>query len=88
MLLELARKTRHRHNKSGIIILCVRLVRCVTGESPNYLMPVMMVSRHSSVVLRSLFPCLKQVMWLNLDKMFLIFVPVFNLLDTPVFLES
>ena len=62
MLLELARKTRHRHNK------------------------VMMVLRHSSIVLRALFPCLKQVIWLNLDKMFLIFV--FNLLDTPIFLES
>ena len=85
MLLELARKTRHGHNKSGII-LCVRLVRCVTGESPNYLMPVMMVSRHSSIFLRALFPCLKQVIWLNLDEMFVIFV--FNLLDTPVFLES
>ena len=46
----------------------------------------MMVLRHSSIVLRALFPCLKQVIWLNLDKMFLIFV--FNLLDTPVFLES
>ena len=65
MLLELARKTRHRHNKSRII-----------------LMPVVMVS----IVLRALFPCLKQVFSLNLDKMFLIFV--FNLLDTPVFLES
>ena len=85
MLLELARETRHRHNKSGII-LSVSLVRCVTGESPNYLMPVMMILRHSSIVLRALFPCLKQVIWLNLDKMFLIFV--FNLLDTPVFLES
>ena len=85
MSLELARKTRHRHNKSGII-LSVGLVRCVTGESPYYLMPVMMVLRHSSIVLRALFPCLKQVIWLNLDKMFLIFV--FNLLDTPVFLES
>ena len=62
------------------------LVRCVTGESPNYLMPVMMVLRHSSIVLRAMFPCLKQVIWLNLDKMFLIFV--FNLSDTPVFLES
>ena len=31
----------------------------------------------------STVPCLKQVIWLNLDKMFLIFV--FNLLDTPVF---
>ena len=50
MLLELARKTRHRHNKSGIK-LSVGLVRCVTGESPNYLMPVMMVLRHSSIVL-------------------------------------
>ena len=85
MLLELARKTRHRHNKSGKI-LSVGLIRCVTGESPYYLMPVMMVLRHSSIVLRALFPCLKQVIWLNLDKMFLIFV--FNLLDTPVFLES
>ena len=47
VLLELARKTRHRHNKSGII-LSVGLVRCVTGESPYYLMPVMMVLRHSS----------------------------------------
>ena len=32
-------------------------------------MPVMMVLRHSSIVLRALFPCLKQVIWLNLDKM-------------------
>ena len=84
MLLELVRKTRHRHNKSEIIHY-VRLVRCVTRESPYYLIPVMMVSRHSSIVLRALFPCLKQVIWLNLDKMFLIFV--FNLLDTPAFFE-
>ena len=46
-------------------------------------MPVMIVLRHSSIVLKALFPCLKQVIWLNLDKMFLI--SVFNLLDTQFF---
>ena len=46
----------------------------------------MMVLRHSSNLFWELCFLALNVIRLNLDKLFLIFV--FNLLDTPVFLES
>ena len=64
MLLNLAWKTRHRHNISKLFWheiftldfaennLCIGLARYVAGESPNYLKPVMMVTLFRETVLK------------------------------------